>query len=150
MKILLLFLILFCNAARLCADTPAEVLIDKYQRVEGFKRVKAQGSTMAFARPVIKRYPIGPMADSVERVSVMRFNKAEADKNEAFMADFNKVMKQYQYYGKSETPDGLVDVYVHLESPDTVDELVIYNEHKETVNSLVGVFPVKSLLSLAL
>ena len=148
MKSLIIYIAFLFIAAEAFAATPAQELISRYGDMKGIRKVEVSGSKMVFARPILKRYPIGKMADSVMAVGVVNLTKASATDKEAFLNDLKHTMRNYRYYGKSETPEGPVDVYVHLQSDDMVDELVTYNPETYVLNSLIGDFPVKELLSL--
>ena len=62
-----------------------------------------------------------------------------------FLKELRPVLRQYEYVGKSDSPNGEVDVYLSLESPDLVNEIVIYNPTLMTLNVLAGKFPVQDL-----
>jgi hypothetical protein len=130
------------------ATTPAQDLIKKHSEIKGGRVLAASGSKMVFVRPALKRYTIGPMSDSVVEVMVLSMKKTPAQDREIFNEDMKKTLREYRYYGKSGSPDGLVDVYVHMKTEDCVDELVVFNPHTFTLNSLIGDFPVEKLLSL--
>lgn len=147
MKKFILLLSIFV-ATGLMARTPAEALIYKYENVKGAKLVEASGGKMVFARPVLKKYPIGPMSDDVEELVVLRMEKASQQDFKIFFDDFSNVVRSYIYYGKFEVQDGLVDIYVHLKDDTMADELVVYNPTQRALNSLSGAFPVSELLKL--
>lgn len=146
-KILLLAISLFCSLL-VSAQTPAETLVLKYDDVKGFKTIEVSGMKMAFARPILKKYPIGPMADDVTKVYVLKIDKPSAQERKMFFDNLKSTLKKYRYYGKSATPGGYTDVYVHMSSPEVVDELVIFNPQKQVLNVLFGKFPVAELLKL--
>ena len=148
MRKVILFIVFLLVTAAAFASTPAQDLIQKYGEINGGRLVAVSGSKMVFARPVLKRYTIGPMADAVESVMVLNMKKTPAQDREVFMNDMKNTLKEYRYYGKSGSPDGLIDVYVHMKTEDCVDELVVFNPHSFTLNSLIGIFPVEKLLSL--
>lgn len=128
--------------------TPAQDLMQRHSDIKGGRILEASGSKMVFVRPALKRYTIGPMAECVEGVMVLSMKKTPASEREVFMDDMKKTLRNYQYYGKSGSPDGEVDVYVHMKNNDTVDELVVFNPDTFVLNILVGTFPVERLLSL--
>ena len=103
---------------------------------------------MVFVRPVLKRYTIGPMSECVEAVMVLNLKKTPPSDMDVFMEDMHNTLRNYRYYGKSGSPDGLVDVYVHMKTDDCVDELVVFNPGTSVLNSLIGIFPVEDLLRL--
>ena len=144
----ILALLVFLAAAELFAATPAQTLIVRGGSVKGAKKIEVSGAKMAFARPVLKKYPIGAMSESVNEVYVLSLKKVSPTDREAFMTDMKKTLKSYVYYGKSENPDGIVDVYVHMKTDNMVDELVVYNPETFVFNSLIGEFPVSELLRI--
>jgi hypothetical protein len=146
-KILLFAVLLFCSLT-LSAQTPAERLVAGYENVSGFKTIEVSGVKMAFARPVLKKHKIGPMADNVSKVCVLKVERPSAKDRERFFDDMKNTLKGYKYHGKSSSPDGDTDVYVNMPSPELVDELVVYNPHKLTLNVLLGNFPVSELSKL--
>lgn len=145
----MLFVLVVLLSMDAFADTPAEMFMGGYDDVKGAKHIEVKGGTMVFARPVIRKFPIGPMADLVEEVSVLNMSKTGSSEKDTFLAKLKVMLEMnYKYYGKSDTPNGIVDVYVHLASDDLADELVIYNPELFVLNSLVGKFPVEQLLKL--
>lgn len=148
MKRFVVVIMLLMASTAMFAATPAQGLMQRHSELKGARTLEASGSKMTFVRPVLKRYTIGPMSDCVEAVMVLSMKKTPATDREIFMEDMKNTLKAYRYYGKSGSPDGLVDVYVHMKSEDCVDELVVFNPNTFVLNSLVGNFPVKKLLSL--
>ena len=57
----------------------------------------------------------------------------------------NKCLSLYVYVGKSDSPNGVVDAYVHLSAPDVADELVVYNPKLVALYSLKGEFTAEEL-----
>lgn len=138
-------LALFIEAS---AQTAAEKFMSRFEDVKGAKCINVKGGAIVFARPALKKYPIGAMSDSVNEISQLNMGKvAEADKLR-FVKEMTVLLKDYRYYGKSYTHEGGMDVYVHMKSEDVVDELVVYNPVKCVLSSLVGIFPVEDLLKL--
>ena len=146
-KILSFILFLFVTTLGF-ASTPAQDLMHRHSEIKGGRVLEASGSKMVFVRPALKRYTIGPMSDCVEAVMVLSMKKTPDKDRKVFMDDMKNTLKKYRYYGKSGSPDGLVDVYVHMKTEDCVDELVVFNPHTFTLNILIGNFPVEKLLSL--
>jgi hypothetical protein len=58
------------------AQTPVESLADSYEDYKGVKVIDVSGTSMAFARPYIKKSPMGPLADNVAAVTIMSLKKA--------------------------------------------------------------------------
>ena len=148
MKKIVTFIVLMVATLSGFAKTPAQDLIKRHSEIKGGRMLEASGSKMVFVRPALKRYTIGPMSDCVEAVMLLSMKKTPDSDRKAFAADMDKVLKGYRYYGKSGSPDGPVDVYVHMKNEDCVDELVVFNPYSFTLNSLIGIFPVEKLLSL--
>ena len=148
MKKIVTFIVLLIATLSGFAKTPAQDLIKRHSEIKGGRVLEASGSKMVFVRPALKRYTIGPMSDCVEAVMVLSMKKTPDKDRKVFMDDMKNILKKYRYYGKSGSPDGLVDVYVHMKTEDCVDELVVFNPHSFTLNSLIGIFPVEKLLSL--
>lgn len=130
------------------AGTPAEDLVGRHVDVKGARHIEVRGAKMKFARPILRRFPIGPLADEVTEVTALNLGKTSAADKERFLKDMTKTLQQYRYYGKSDTPNGIVDVYIHLYSDSIVDELVIFNPELNVLNILDGKFSVKDLLKL--
>ena len=131
------------------AGTPAEDLVGRHADVKGARHIDVRGARMKFARPILKRFPIGPLADSVTEVTVLDVDKTSPESKERFLGDLALTLRQYRYSGKSDTPNGLVDVYVHLYSDSIVDELVIFNPESNVLNILDGKFSVEDLIRLS-
>ena len=130
------------------AGTPAEDLAGRHADVKGARHIEVRGAKMKFARPILKRFPIGPLADSVTEVTILDLDKTSPKDKERFLGDLALTLKQYRYSGKSDTPNGQVDVYVHLYSDSIVDELVIFNPESNVLNILDGKFSVEDLIRL--
>lgn len=148
MKKIVLFVVFLLVTTLGFASTPAQELMQRHSNIKGGRFLEASGSKMVFVRPVLKRYTIGPMSECVEGVMVLNLKKAPASDVNSFMEDMKKTLGYYNYYGKSGSPEGLVDVYVHMKTDDCVDELVVFNPTTFVLNSLIGIFPVEDLLRL--
>ena len=130
------------------AVTPAQELMQRHSEIKGGRFLEASGSKMVFVRPALKRYTIGPMSDRVDAVMVLNMKKTPGADREIFMEDMKNTLRNYRYFGESDSPDGMTQVYVHMKSDDCVDELVVFNPNTFVLNSLIGNFPVEKLLSL--
>lgn len=130
------------------ALTPAQDLMQRNSEIKGGRLLEASGSKMVFVRPALKKYTIGPMAESVDAVMVLSLKKTPVSDRDEFMDDLKTTLKNYRYYGKSPSKGEFVDVYVHMKTEDCVDELVVYDPKNYVVNSLTGTFPVEELLRL--
>ena len=148
MKKIVLFGVFLLITALGFASTPAQELMQRHSAIKGGRFLEASGSKMVFVRPVLKRYTIGPMSECVEAVMVLNLKKTPPSDMDVFMEDMHNTLRNYRYYGKSGSPDGLVDVYVHMKTDDCVDELVVFNPGTSVLNSLIGIFPVEDLLRL--
>ena len=146
-KILMIFaaLLIWAGAA---AQTPVEDLIVRYGDMKGVKDFIAKGARMNLVRGFLGNYGLAPIADEVDQLYVMKLGNASYQVREEFHTDFMAAVKTYEYYGKTEGKNGVVDVYVLISGPDTVSELVVYNPEIYVLNSLGGNFSVSSLLSL--
>jgi hypothetical protein len=143
-RLVLVFLsmILVCSA---WAGTPVENLVVKYKDTKGAKSLIAEGFMMTMARPFLKAYSIAPLADKVQEMSVLRMDKVSIADRKVFLEDMYKGLCHYIYVGKSDSPNGLVDAYVHLSAPDVADELVVYNPELVAIYALKGEFTAEEL-----
>ena len=143
-RIVLIFLALMLVSSA-WGGTPVEDIVLKYKDVKGAKSLIAQGFVMKMARPLLKSYSIAPLADKVQGMSVLRMDKVDVEDREVFLDDMNKCLSLYVYVGKSDSPNGVVDAYVHLSAPDVADELVVYNPKLVALYSLKGEFTAEEL-----
>lgn len=148
MKHIFILMILMLLSTDAFSGTPAEDLIRSYEGIKGARNIEVKGSSIKLARPILRKYPIGPMADLVTEVEALNMGKASELDRKLFMEDLEKTLSHYRYYGKSDSPNGLADVYVHLQTETVVDELVIFNPGSVVLNVLFGNFPVADLLKL--
>lgn len=130
------------------AQTPVEELILRYGEVSGARDFVAKGVTMTLVRGLLKNYDLAPIASEVDQLYVLRMGGASVQEQDSFMEELNDTLKAYEYYGKFDGKEGLVDIYVTRNTPETVTELVIFNPELWALNSLGGNFSVSSLLSL--
>ena len=140
MKKMILIISALFAAISLWGGTPAQKLVDDYKELKGVRHYSAKGAMMTVARPLMKSYSMAPLAHKVEEMYVLRMDKARPDVQEQFFNDLKKVLSSYIYAGKSDSPHGIVDAYVHVSSPDVADELVVYNPDIMTLYSLIGEF----------
>lgn len=148
-RILLLLTALLLTAAQTYAQTPIEKLIIKYCNISGAKEISASGSKMAVARVMMKHTPVAPVAEDVDKVSILKMAGASRQSLEMFENDLQKVLKSYEYYGTQEEPNGKVDVYVMRSGTSVIKELVVYNPENHTLNSFYGSFPLDALMKIA-
>ena len=130
------------------AQTPVEKVILKYGNVTGAKEFLAQGGRMALARQLLKRTPVAPVAPDVNELAVLKMEGASRQLQNLFIQDLKEALKSYEYRGRQDSKNGMVDIYVLYSDKDRIRELVIYNPALLSLNSLYGSFSVDSLLEL--
>lgn len=127
-----------CFAVTAFAGTPVEDLITEYETAPGAKDFKAAGAAMALGRTLLRKHPIAPLADDIDEMLILRMQKTSPEVQEHFVADLMEVMKDYEYFGKQETRQGIVDVYYLLGEDQIVHELIVYNPNIYALNCLRG------------
>ena len=147
-RTVLISVILVLATLTLSAGTPAEELVDKYKDVKKARNLVAKGSLIKMARPLMKDYQIAPLAHKVEELSVLRMDRVSPEIRDEFIREMRIALSRYVYAGQSDTPNGVVDAYVHLVSDNTADELVVYNPEIYAIYSLSGIFTAEELLSI--
>ena len=130
------------------AQTPVERLISKYEDVQGAKEMDAQGAKMPIARIMIRQTPVAPIASDVDQVSVLKMGGASRQYQNLFLKDLDETLKSYDFIGKHNSKNGMVDVYILKSGSQTVRELVIYNPQLCVLNSLKGSFSLEELQKL--
>ena len=130
------------------AQTPVEKLILKYEHADGAREYFAQGGKLAFARPLLRKTPVAPIASDVTKLAVLKMQGASRQYQMMFEKDLKEALESYQYRGKQDGKNGIVDIYVLYSGNDMIRELVIYNPAILSLNSLYGNFTVESLLKL--
>ena len=146
----MVMVLLVFAALPLCAQTPAEELIQKYEGADGARCFNARGLSMALARKLISNTPLAPIASDVTEVAVLKMAAVQPSVQKHFVADLDKVLDEgYKYYGIYPSKNGKVKVYVHYSGPETVDELVVYNPAIYSLNSLFGKFTAESLMKIS-
>ena len=140
MKKGIIILVALLTTFSLWGATPAQKLVDEYKDLKGARHYSAKGAMMTVARPLMKSYSMAPLAHKVEEMYVLRMDKARPDVQDRFFKDLNEVLSNYIYAGKSDSPHGIVDAYVHVSSPDVADELVVFNPEIMALYSLIGEF----------
>ena len=148
MKRIIISFAFVLTAICLRAGTPAQEIVNDYKDLKGARYYLAKGAVMKVARPLMKSYSIAPLSHKVEEMSVLRVDKMKQDLQESFLIDLEKVLETYVYAGKSDSPHGVVDAYVHIASPDVADELVVYNPELMALYSLIGEFTKEELLKI--
>ena len=145
------YVLMLCTAffaVTASAATPVESVIIKYADVKGVRQFEAKGVAMKLARGLIRKTPAAPVADYVDELSVLRVDKADSLDRTAFVSDLYSALSSYDYVGKAEAPNGIVDVYVSKPQGEFVKEFVVYNQEIYSINSLRGDIPVSTLLSM--
>ena len=153
-RILLVILMCFAlsvtrEVAAQVHDTPIADLIRTYKEERGVKKFLADGGKLNVARGFLKRYPVAPLAPDVTELCALRLQGAPSDLQQAFLKDLREVLKQYQYMGMEDSPNGECEVYVLLVSVDEVEEMVVYNPAIYALTTLHGPFTAESLLKLS-
>lgn len=147
--VILSFLCIGHGADAQDSDTPVADIVRIYKGERGTRELVASGTRLNMVRVFIKRTPVGPVADDVTELSVLKMQNAEDSVKEAFVRDLRDALKPYQYVGIEESPNGPVEVYVLLESSDEVVELIVYNAEIFSLNCLYGPFSADSLRKLS-
>ena len=145
MKRMITIVVALLATVGLWGGTPAQKLVDDYKELKGVRHYSAKGAMMTMARPLMKAYSMAPLAHKVEEMYVLRMDKARSDVQQQFFNELNTVLGSYIYAGKSDSPHGIVDAYVHVSAPDIADELVVYNPEIMTLYSLIGEFTSEEL-----
>lgn len=131
------------------AQTPVESLAESYDGQKGVKFIIADGATMSFARPYIRKSPMGPLANNVEAVTILSLKKAPENVQGEFLTRLRRTMKVYQFYGTEMGEDGnIIEVYGSQIKNGVVHELVVYNPDNHLLFSIRGSYPVDELLKL--
>lgn len=136
------------SLAMVHAQTPIEKLIIKYEDVKGSRELVLSGAKIAFARGLIRQTQVGSLADDVDELAVIKMENASDQDKARFRDDLVVTLKSYQYCGKHNGKNGVVDVYISPPHGEIVKELVIYNPAIYTLNSLYGEFTVDDLMKL--
>lgn len=131
-----------------CADSCRRSHCEIFCEVKGARNFIAKGGKLALARSLLDRTPVAPVSDDVEELAVLKMMNVSQESKESFLNDLTDALKSYDYYGRQETKNGMVDIYVLKKTEDTVEELVIYNAGIYSLNSLYGNFTAESLLKL--
>lgn len=147
-KLIFVFISLSISLYVTYAQTPIERLISKYESVPGAKEIGAEGAKMSIARVMIRQSPVAPIASEVDQVYVLKMGGASRQYQSLFLKDLNQTLKSYDYIGKHNSKNGMVDVYILKSGSQTVKELVIYNPELCVLNSLKGSFSLEELQKL--
>lgn len=148
MRYILTVLFTLIIAGATYAQTPVEDVITKYSNVKGSRDFIASGPAMTLARSLIRRTPLACIAPEVEVLEVLKMQNASEEDIRNFEKDLMTALESYEYYGKSDAPNGIVDVYIDKATDGIVGELVIYNPVIYSVNSLRGDLSADKLLQV--
>lgn len=148
-RIITIIIAFLAFSCAIMAQTPVESLAESYDGQKGVKVIVADGATMSFARPYIRKSPMGPLANNVEAVTILSLKKASGSAQGEFLARLRGTLKSYQFYGKETGEDGnIVEVYGSPIKNGVVHELVVYNPDNHVLFSLRGSYPVDELQKL--
>lgn len=130
------------------AKTWAGDFIDTYKDCKGARAISVKGAKLALARPFLSKRAIAPVMDHISAITLLKMQDASDEDREHFMNDMSSALEPYLYYGKWNSVDGTVDVYVMPQGSDVVKELVVFNPVICTIYSICGDFTVENLLDL--
>ena len=104
---------------------------------------------MTIARGYIRKSPMGPLADSVDEVTILTIKRASAQTRQEFLSQLPMVLQGYMYYGKKKgMNDNIVDVYGSQIIDGVVHELIVFNQENGSLFSMRGTYPVTQLEAL--
>ena len=133
----------------LMAQTPVESLMSEFDDCKGVNVLVAEGGMMTIARGYIRKSPMGPLADSVDEVTILTMKRASEQAKQAFLIQLSNALKSYEYYGRKEgMNDNIVDVYGSQIIDGVVHELIVYNQKNGSLFSMRGTYPVTQLEAL--
>ena len=146
---LIVILATFAMSVTAFAHTPVESLIWKYDEVKGVNVLVPEGAMMTIARGYIRKSPMGPLADSVDEVTILTMKRASDQTKQDFLSKLHNALAGYMYYGKKKgMNDSIVDVYGSEIKNGVVSELVVYNPVNHSLFSMRGSYPVEELQKL--
>ena len=133
----------------LMAQTLVESLMSEFDDCKGVNVLVAEGGMMTIARGYIRKSPMGPLADSVDEVTILTMKRASAQTRQEFLSQLPMVLQGYMYYGKKKgMNDNIVDVYGSQIIDGVVHELIVYNQENGSLFSMRGTYPVTQLEAL--
>ena len=133
----------------LMAQTPVESLMSEFDDCKGVNVLVAEGGMMTIARGYIRKSPMGPLADSVDEVTILTMKRASAQTRQEFLSQLPMVLQGYMYYGKKKgMNDNIVDVYGSQIIDGIVHELIVFNQENGSLFSMRGTYPVTQLEAL--
>lgn len=131
------------------AQTPVGRVVKKYENVKGAQDFYAKGGKLNLVRGLIRKTPVGPIADDIEELVILKMAKAPQHQKSSFMSDLKSALGSYEYCGTESYDDGTYEIYILRSGKDMVKDLVIYNPAVHSLNSLRGTIPVSALEKLA-
>lgn len=148
-RVFLVFYAACLMAAVSLAQTPVGSLVVKYENVKGAQDFTARGGKMNFIRGFIRKTPVGPIADNIDELLILKLAKASSQYKNSFIADLKAALKDYEYCGKESYDNDMFEIYILRSEAEVVKDLVIYNPDACSINSLQGTIPVSELEKLA-
>ena len=130
------------------AQTPIVSLAQSYDGQKGVKVIDVSGTAISFARPYIRKSPMGPMADNVSAATIISLKKAQDNVLNDFLTRLRNILNSYQLYGKTTDDGNTVVVYGSPIKNGIVHELVVYSPDNHVVFSLRGSYPYDDLKKL--
>lgn len=131
------------------AQTPVSTVMVKYGSVKGAQDFSAKGGKMNIVRGIIRKSPVGPVADSIDELFVLKLSKASAQNKNSFLTDLKSALKDYEYQGKEPYNDSVYEIYILRSGADVVKDLVMYNPEAYSLNSLQGTISFSELAKLS-
>lgn len=128
--------------------TPVEKVISEYADVKGARDFIASGGEMIMARSLIRKTPLAAIASDVDVLAVLKMQNASENEIDRFEKELGSALSHYEYFGKENSRNGTVDVYIKRAGQDSIEELVIYNPGLHSVNSLKGSLSVSKLMQI--
>ena len=131
------------------AQTPVQSLMAGFEDVKGVNVLVAEGRMMTIARGYIRKSPMGPLADSVDEVTILNMKRASDLVKQDFLKQLHNTLHTYIYYGKKKGMHGnIVDVYGSQVVDGIVKELLVFNQENYSLFSMRGTYSVAELQSL--
>ena len=147
-KLMILLAVLAASVSAL-AQTPVQSLMAGFEDVKGVNVLVAEGRMMTIARGYIRKSPMGPLADSVDEVTILNMKRASDQVKQDFLKHLHNTLHTYIYYGKKKGMNGnIVDVYGCQVVDGVVHELIVFNPENGSLFSMRGSYPVDELQAL--
>lgn len=111
-RFIIIILAFTAFSVSMTAQTPVESLMSGFDERKGVNVLIAEGGMMTIARGYIRKSPMGPLADSVDEVTILTMKRASDQTKQDFLSKLHKALAGYMYYGKKKgMNDSIVDVY---------------------------------------